>query len=63
MSNEQQQLDEMVNAIQQVIGVSEHKAKLDAQREVMAIINKGLDKNHMPMTILSDLVNWAGVSK
>jgi hypothetical protein len=63
LSNEEQQLDEMVNAIQQVIGVSEHKAKLDAKREVIDIINKGLDKNHMPMTILHELANWAGVSK
>ena len=61
MSNpEQHQLDEMVNAIQQVIGVSEHKGRLAAQQEVVKLINDGLDKNHMPMTILHNIANWAG---
>jgi hypothetical protein len=61
MSNpEQHQLDEMVNALQQVIGVSEHKGRLAAQQEVVKLINDGLDKNHMPMTILHNIANWAG---
>ena len=53
----------MVNALQQVIGVSEHKGRLAAQQEVIKIINDSLDKNHMPMTILHTLANWAGEDK
>ena len=60
MSKEKHQLDEMVNALQQVIGVSEHKGRLAAQQEVVKLINDGLDKNHMPMTILHNIANWAG---
>jgi hypothetical protein len=60
MTNEEHQLDEMVNAIQQVTAVSESKGKLIAKQEVIKLINEGLDKNHMPMTILSTLANWAG---
>jgi hypothetical protein len=63
MSKPEQQLDEMVNALQQVIGVSEHKGRLAAQQEVIKIINDSLDKNHMPMTILHTLANWAGEDK
>jgi vacuolar-type H+-ATPase subunit E/Vma4 len=63
LSNEEQQLDEMVNALQQVIGVSEHKARLETQQEVVKLIKDGLDKNHSPFTILSDLTIWAGGKK
>jgi len=60
MTNPEHQLDEMVNAIQQVIAVSEHKSRLTTQQEVIKLINDGLDKNHSPFTILSNLTNWAG---
>ena len=63
MSNEEQQLDEMVNALQQVIGVSEHKARLETQQEVIKIINDGLAKDSSPFTILSALTIWAGGNK
>jgi hypothetical protein len=60
MTNEEHQLDEMVNAIQQVTAVSESKGILLAKQEVIKLINEGLDKNQMPMTILHNLANWAG---
>jgi hypothetical protein len=60
MTKEEHQLDEMVNAIQQVTAVSETKGILLAKQEVIKLINEGLDKNHMPMTILHNLANWAG---
>ena len=63
MTKPDHQLDEMVNALQQVMGVSEHKARLEAQKEVIKIINDGLNKGFMPTTILSNLANWAGGDK
>ena len=63
MSKEDHQLDEMVNAIQSVIGVSEHKGRIQSKQEVIKIINDGLDKGFMPMTILHNLANWAGGDK
>lgn len=63
MTKEDHQLDEMVNAIQSVIGVSEHKGTIAAKQQVIKIINDGLDKNFMPMTILHNLANWAGGDK
>jgi hypothetical protein len=63
MTKEDHQLDEMVNAIQSVIGVSETKGRIAAQQEVIALINSGLDKGFMPMTILHNLANWAGGEK
>ena len=60
MTKEDHQLDEMVNAIQQVTAISEKKARLETQKEVVDLINDGLDKNLMPMTILHNIANWAG---
>jgi hypothetical protein len=60
MTKEQIQLDEMVNAIQQVTAVAEKKSAIETKREVIAIINDGLSDSLKPLVILQNLAEWAG---
>jgi cell fate (sporulation/competence/biofilm development) regulator YlbF (YheA/YmcA/DUF963 family) len=59
MTNEEHQLDEMVTALHQVINVSEVKATIQAKREVIAIIDSGLDNNNSFQVILTQVIDWA----
>jgi hypothetical protein len=59
MTKEEHQLDEMVNAIQQVTAVSESKGILIAKQEVVAMIDKGLDNKDSWHVILTKIVDWA----
>jgi hypothetical protein len=56
MSKEQHQLDEMVNAIAQVINVESVKAR----KEVIKIIGDGVDANNNPSDILIKVLEWCG---
>jgi cell fate (sporulation/competence/biofilm development) regulator YlbF (YheA/YmcA/DUF963 family) len=59
MTKEEHQLDEMVTALHQVINVSEVKATIQAKREVIAIIDSGLDNNNSFQVILTQVIDWA----
>jgi cell fate (sporulation/competence/biofilm development) regulator YlbF (YheA/YmcA/DUF963 family) len=59
MTKEEHQLDEMVTALHQVINVSEVKATIQAKREVVEIINNGLDNNNSFQVILTQVIDWA----
>jgi hypothetical protein len=59
MTNEEHQLDEMVNAIQQVTAVSETKGIIIAKREVVDIIDKGLTNKDSWHVILTKVIDWA----
>lgn len=60
MSNPEHQLDEMVNAIQQVTNISEHKGRIQAKREAIAIITDGVNNKADDSLILQQLITWAG---
>jgi hypothetical protein len=49
----------MVNAIQQVTAVSETKGIIIAKREVVDIIDKGLDNKDSWHVILTKVIDWA----
>jgi hypothetical protein len=59
MTKEEHQLDELVNAIQQVAAISQKKGVIIAKREVVDIINKGLDNKHSWHVILTKVIDWA----
>lgn len=59
MTKEQHQLDEMVNAIQQVTNISEKKATIAAKREVIHIITQDHDDSVSPHMTIIKLINWA----
>jgi cell fate (sporulation/competence/biofilm development) regulator YlbF (YheA/YmcA/DUF963 family) len=59
MTNEEHQLDEMVEALHQVMNVTETKATIQAKREVIAIIDSGLDNNNSFQVILTQVIDWA----
>ena len=59
MTKEEHQLDEMVNAIQQVTAVSETKGIIIAKREVVDIIDKGINNKDSWHVILTKIVDWA----
>jgi len=59
MTNEEHQLDEMVNAIQQVTAVSESKGIIIAKREVVDIIDKGINNQDSWHVILTKVIDWA----
>ena len=56
MSIEDQQLNEMVNAIQQVVNVQDIKAR----QEVLNLIGTGLNADKNPAEILSSVLDWCG---
>jgi len=56
MSNEDQQLNEMVNAIQQVVNIEGVKARKD----VINIITKGVENKENPSDILIQVLDWCG---
>lgn len=56
MSNAELQLDEMVNAIQQVVNVQEFKSR----KQVLDLIQTGVDSNKNPAEILSIVLDWCG---
>jgi cell fate (sporulation/competence/biofilm development) regulator YlbF (YheA/YmcA/DUF963 family) len=59
MTKEEHQLDEMVEALHQVMNVTETKATIQAKREVIEIINNGLDNNNSFQVILTQVIDWA----
>lgn len=59
MTNEEHQLNEMVEALHQVMNVTETKATIQAKREVIAIIDSGLDNNNSFQVILTQVIDWA----
>jgi hypothetical protein len=59
MTKEQHQLDELVNAIQQVADISNKKGIIQAKQEVVAIIDKGLDNKDSWQVMLTKIVDWA----
>jgi hypothetical protein len=59
MTKEEHQLDELVNAIQQVADISQKKGIIIAKREVVDIIDKGLDNKDSWHDILTKVIDWA----
>jgi hypothetical protein len=59
MTNEEHQLNEMVDAIQQVTAISETKGIIIAKREVVDIINTGLENKDSWHVILTKVIDWA----
>jgi hypothetical protein len=59
MTKEEHQLDELVNAIQQVADISQKKGVIIAKREVVDIIDKGLDNKDSWHVILTKVIDWA----
>jgi hypothetical protein len=59
MTKEKHQLDELVNAIQQVADISQKKGIIIAKREVVDIIDKGLDNKDSWHVILTKVIDWA----
>ena len=59
MTKEEHQLDELVNAIQQVADISQKKGIIIAKREVVDIIDKGLDNKDSWHVILTKVIDWA----
>jgi hypothetical protein len=59
MTKEEHQLDELVNAIQQVADISQKKGVIIAKREVVDIIDKGLDNKDSWHVILTQVIDWA----
>jgi hypothetical protein len=58
MTNEEHQLDEMVNAIQQVTAVSETKGIILAKQQVINIIENGIDSDKNWHEIIIDVMAW-----
>jgi hypothetical protein len=58
MTNEEHQLDEMVNAIQQVTAVSETKGIILAKQEVINIIENGIDRDKNWHEVIIDVMAW-----
>jgi hypothetical protein len=56
MTHSEQQLDEMVNAIQQVVNIEGVKARKD----VINIITKGVENKENPSDILIQVLDWCG---
>jgi hypothetical protein len=59
MTKEQHQLDELVNAIQQVADISQKKGVIIAKREVVDIIDKGINNKDSWHVILTKVIDWA----
>ena len=59
MTKEEHQLDELVNAIQQVADISQKKGVIIAKREVVDIIDKGLNNKDSWHVILTKVIDWA----
>jgi hypothetical protein len=59
MTKEEHQLDELVNAIQQVADISQKKGVIIAKRQVVDIIDKGLDNKDSWHVILTKVIDWA----
>jgi hypothetical protein len=59
MTNEEHQLEELVTAIQQVADISQKKGVIIAKREVVDIIDKGLDNKDSWHVILTKVIDWA----
>jgi hypothetical protein len=56
MTNAEHQLDEMVNAIVQVVNIEGVKARKD----VINIINAGVESKQNPSDILISVLDWCG---
>jgi hypothetical protein len=56
MTNAEHQLDEMVNAIVQVVNIEGVKARKD----VINIITKGVENKENPSDILISVLDWCG---
>jgi hypothetical protein len=56
MTNAEHQLDEMVNAIVQVVNIEGIKARKD----VINIITKGVENKENPSDILVSVLDWCG---
>jgi hypothetical protein len=56
MTIEEQQLNEMVNAIQQVVNIEGVKARKD----VINIITAGVESKQNPADILVSVLDWCG---
>lgn len=56
MTHSEQQLDEMITAIQQVINVQDFKAR----KEVLNLIEHGVNNKDNPAQILSTVLDWCG---
>jgi hypothetical protein len=59
MTKEEHQLEELVTAIQQVSDISQKKGVIIAKREVVDIIDKGLDNKDSWHVILTKVIDWA----
>jgi cell fate (sporulation/competence/biofilm development) regulator YlbF (YheA/YmcA/DUF963 family) len=59
MTSDEHQLAEMVEALHQVMNITETKATIEAKREVVEIINNGLDNNNSFQVILTQVIDWA----
>jgi hypothetical protein len=59
MTKEEHQLDELVNAIQQVADISQKKGVIIAKREVVDIIDKGINNKDSWHVILTKVIDWA----
>ena len=60
MSKEQHQLDEMVEAIQQVTEVAQHIGEIEAKREIIAILDKAITNGLDNDLIIRQIMHWAG---
>ena len=58
MTKEEHQLDELVNAIQQVADISQKKGVIIAKREVVDIIDAGLNNENSFQVILTQVIDW-----
>lgn len=58
MTKEEHQLNEMVEALHQVMNVTETKATIQAKREIIAIIDAGLNNNNSFQVILTQVIDW-----
>jgi hypothetical protein len=58
MTKEEHQLDEMVEALHQVMNISQTKATIEAKREVVNIIDTGLNNNNSFQVILTQVIDW-----
>jgi hypothetical protein len=58
MTNEEHQLNEMVEAIQQVTAISETKGIILAKQEVIKIIDNGIDSDKNWHEVIIDVMAW-----
>jgi cell fate (sporulation/competence/biofilm development) regulator YlbF (YheA/YmcA/DUF963 family) len=59
MTSDEHQLAEMVEALHQVMNITETKATIEAKREVTEIIDAGLNNKNSFQVILTQVIDWA----